>query len=256
MRRTYDTINSSIMQAVKSKKGKEKLAVVKKWKNLEEKSAKKAVERLPKKAKTKTDEQQSKTREKKETLEQTGEKEEIRNEKVILRLEEDVAPVSDRILTPVVGGEVPWKTRYDDGWVKVKSVVDSGAFECVAPPTLAPRVPIQSSLGSRRGQHYISATKNRIPNMGQQTMRATTSEGKRAKLTYQTAEVSRPLTAVGSTCDKGNFVGFYSDFGFIENLSTGDITYFPREEGIYNLELWFREEEIENDPQSFPWPGK
>ena len=148
---------------------------------------------------------------------------------------------------------MPWKTRYSDGWVKVKSVMDSGAFECVAPPTLAPGVPIQESPGSRRGQHYISATQNRIPNLGQQTMRATTPEGRRAQVTWQTAEISRPLTAVGSTCDKGNFVGFDSENhcgGFIIPADAPELPMIRqlvqqaqkiklhREKGVYLMRNW------------------
>ena len=78
--------------------------------------------------------------------------------------------------------------------------MDSGAAERVGPPTMAPGVPIQESPGSRRGQAYIAARHERIPNRGQQVLEVTTNEGREKKALYQVAEVTRPLTSVGSTC--------------------------------------------------------
>ena len=49
-------------------------------------------------------------------------------------------------------------------WVKVDSVVDSGASAPVAPPSMAPNVPTQPSEGSRRGQKLTSASKHKIKN--------------------------------------------------------------------------------------------
>ena len=50
----------------------------------------------------------------------------------------------------------PWS---DSGgnWVKVASVVDSGAAEHVASRKMAPRVRITQSAGSRRGQTHVAA---------------------------------------------------------------------------------------------------
>ena len=125
----------------------------------------------------------------------------IRQDASVNHLGDDFEHNTEKSHLLATTGDTPWRKSYSDGYVKVKSVMDSGAFECVAPPTLAPGVPIADSSGSRRKQHYVTASKGRIPNMGQQTLRGETHTGKRAKMTYQIAEVSRPLTAVGSTCD-------------------------------------------------------
>ena len=84
--------------------------------------------------------------------------------------------------------------------------MDSGAAQSVAPPSMAPGVPIEESPGSQRGQQYVSASGDRMPNMGQQKLQVQTSKGRDAKVLYQIAEVSRPLTAVSQTCDNGNWV--------------------------------------------------
>ncbi len=99
--------------------------------------------------------------------------------------------------------------------------MDSGAAESVAPPSMAPQVSIDEAPGSKRGQHYVSASAGRLPNMGQQKLRVQTNEGRDALVLYQIAEVSRPLAAVSQTCDNGNWVVYTPPGGFIWNLKTG-----------------------------------
>ena len=70
--------------------------------------------------------------------------------------------------------------------------MDSGAAESVAPPSMAPKVSIDESPGSKRGQHYVSASAGRLPDMGQQLLKMQTNEGRDAKMVYHIAEVSRP----------------------------------------------------------------
>ena len=73
-------------------------------------------------------------------------------------------------------------------------------------PNMAPGVATDESPGSKRGQAYIAAGHERIPNMGQQVLDVVTSEGYETQALFQIAEVTRPLTAVGSTCDRGDVV--------------------------------------------------
>ena len=101
---------------------------------------------------------------------------------------------------------LPWRDESDPQWVRIETVMDSGAAESVAPPNMAAGVAIEESPGSKRGQHYISASKERLPNMGQQRMKVMTNEGNDSRVLFQSAEVSRPLTAVSATCDAGNVV--------------------------------------------------
>ena len=66
------------------------------------------------------------------------------------------------------------QTWEEKKWVKVDSVVDSGAFAPVAPPTMLPNVKVEPSPGSIRGQKYTSASKHKLKNLGQQKIRACT----------------------------------------------------------------------------------
>ena len=103
-------------------------------------------------------------------------------------------------------------------------MMDSGAADSVAPPTLAPQVEISESPGSRRGQCYVSASAGRMPNMGQKVLNIQTNEGKDTTVLYQIAEVSRPLTSVSATCDKGNWVVYGPEGGFTMKCETEERT--------------------------------
>ena len=74
---------------------------------------------------------------------------------------------------------------------------------------------------------------------------------------YQIADVSRPLTSVSSTCDKGNWVVYTPQGGFIMNCHTGERTSFERKGGIYELDLWIRDTDMRggNDSSGFPRQG-
>ncbi len=71
-------------------------------------------------------------------------------------------------------------------------------------------------------------------------LKAQTSEGRNASVVYQIAEVNRPLTAVSQTCDRGNWVIYTPQGGFIQNCQTGARTHFDRRGDIYELEFGSR----------------
>ena len=126
---------------------------------------------------------------------------------------------------------------------RVKSVMDSGASDCCAPPELAPEVPIEESAGSRRGQKYSTAGGKSLENLGQKTVQMVTNGGDPTLGTWQMVEVMRPLTSVKKVCDRGNRVIFGSGGGIIQNIYTGEEIPFGVEDGIYVLDLWLPPEE-------------
>ena len=91
-------------------------------------------------------------------------------------------------------------------WIKVDGVVDSGACVPVAPPTMAPNVPIVESEGSKRGQKWTSASKHKVKNLGQQHILACTEAGNPTDVLFQIADVGKPLESVGTVCEQGNRV--------------------------------------------------
>ena len=50
-----------------------------------------------------------------------------------------------------------WKEE-EQGWTCIKTVVDSGAADSVAPTDMAPDIRVEESPGSKRGQAYMSAS--------------------------------------------------------------------------------------------------
>ena len=105
-------------------------------------------------------------------------------------------------LSPFVG------TKPDgEGWLKITGVMDSGASESVAPPTMCPHVEIKPSPGSMAGQHYMSASEELLPNLGEQELSVVTDHWEDATAKYQIADVVRPLNAVSEICDAGGKTG-------------------------------------------------
>ncbi len=163
--------------------------------------------------------------------------------------------------TPEINGNFSggctWKERRDPEWVRVKTIVDSGASMSIAPPSMAKGVPIRPSDMSSQGRSYTSADGGRIENKGQQVLHITTDEVKQGLTCYQIGEVHRPLMAVSQTCDAGNHVLFTSDGGWIYSLVDGSTTPFQRNENIYELGMLLHVDDANGKPKesSFTRPG-
>ena len=88
----------------------------------------------------------------------------------------------------------------------------------------------------------MSASNERVPNLGQQTLEVRTEEGVDANVTFQMADVTRPLNSVGKVCDTGKRVIFGKRGGVIWDLATNQLTKFDREaDGVYELNLWVKD---------------
>jgi len=146
----------------------------------------------------------------------------------------------------------------DGGWQRIRGVMDSGASESVAHPSMCPQYRVKPSAGSTAGQKYVSASGDVIANLGEQVLDAETDDGMPTKIRYQSADVSRPLNSVSEICDAGGSDGQYVVFskygGVIMNLETGRKTPFSRVDGIYELGLWVKPPPSE-EASVFPRPG-
>ena len=141
---------------------------------------------------------------------------------------------------------INWRSEADTWqgkrWIKVESVVDSGAAAPVAPPTMAPHVQIEESEGSKRGQKWTSASKHKLKNLGQQRIHAATESGNPTDVLFQIAEVGKPLVSVSAICERGNRVIFGKGGGVVKNVRTGAETPFYRKNGVYIMSLWLMDE--------------
>ena len=132
-----------------------------------------------------------------------------------------------------------WR-REEKGWVRARSIMDSGRGASVAPPGMCPAYPIEESEGSRRGQEFMSASENTMPNLGERKLECVFDLGRPIALKYQIADVSRALNAVTEICDAGRHVIFGRKGGVIVNLESGRSTPFQREGNIYCLDYWVK----------------
>ena len=137
-------------------------------------------------------------------------------------------------------------------WVKIESVVDSGAAESVASPSAVPWQRPTESEGSRQGHTYTSADGSPLPNLGEQILGIVTDEGWETQVKFQMAEVTKPLCAVSKICDQGSRVIFEQNAGYIENLKDGSRTVFKRENNVYILNMWLQQP----GDSDFPRPSR
>ena len=136
---------------------------------------------------------------------------------------------------------------YDNkSWVKVESVVDSGASAPVAPPSMLPNVKVRPSEGSKRGQTFTSASKHKLNNLGEQRAKAYTEAGEPTEVLFQVADVSKPLVSVSAICERGNRVIFGKSGGVVQNLASGSQIPFYRRNGIYILSMWLQDADEED----------
>jgi hypothetical protein len=145
------------------------------------------------------------------------------------------------------------------GWEYIEGVVDSGAVESVAHPSMCAQHPIQSSPASRAGEGYTSASGNFLLCLGEKILPVLTSDGRSAHVKYQQADVSRPLNSVSEICDgageDGQLVLFSKYGGMILNLETWQRTSFERKGGLYTMGMWVKPHDA-GTASGFTRPGQ
>ena len=138
-----------------------------------------------------------------------------------------------------------WRKEENGGWIKVRSVMDSGCGKSVAPPGMCPWHPIVESEGSKRGQEFVSASEDVLPNLGEQHLEVVMPNGRETAVNYQMADVSRALNSISEICDAGHpdfghHVVFGRHGGMVVNLETGMTTPFERDVNIYCMDFWVK----------------
>ena len=132
----------------------------------------------------------------------------------------------------------------------VKVTADSGAADHVAPIHTASHLEVKETEASRQGVKYVAANGQRISNLGQRKIQGITDVGTPLGMTWQVADVKKPLASVGRMCDAGNDAVFTHDGGYVvpkeymeEVIGSLDrmgrsTLKMKRENGVYNFNLW------------------
>ena len=111
---------------------------------------------------------------------------------------------------------------------------------------------------SRSGKMYRGPDSSAIPNLGQQDVNFVTDEGTSAGLTFQIANIERPLIAGTHITAAGNVVTLAKDGGVITNVRSGKKIALHRrggkEGGVYTFRMWIPVSE-EGSKSPFQRPG-
>ena len=130
--------------------------------------------------------------------------------------------------------------RSDDkkGWDKLSLVVDSGACDSVVDPRHLLGYCIQETKESRRGETFITASGDPIPQLGEKVAMVYIEGGALKKIRTQCTTVSKPLLSVKRMIEVGHFVGFCDQGGFLLDLHSGHLEWFREDNGNYMLDTW------------------
>ena len=128
----------------------------------------------------------------------------------------------------------------NDGWKCLSIAVDSGACDNVIGPDGIPeyRDDIRETADSIKGECFISASGEEIPNYGEVTIPLVTREQGIKAVKIQAAGVAKPLLSAEKLNQVGHFVVIDGDESCIINKSTYEVTALRREEGNFMLDVW------------------
>jgi len=126
------------------------------------------------------------------------------------------------------------------GWQRIEAMVDSGAVDSVAPAGLIGSYPLLEGSAARAGVRYLAADGGTLPNLGEQRVHVRTKEGHECGLTFQVADVQKPLIAVAQLTRAGNEVTMGDAGGKVTHRRTGRTIEFHKRNGVYMLDLWVK----------------
>ena len=128
----------------------------------------------------------------------------------------------------------------DDGWTCLSMAVDSGACDNVLSPKTLPHYQshIRETAESLKGEGFVSATGEDIPNFGEIALPVITREKQLKSITFQAAGVAKPLLSAEKLNEAGQIVIFDGDQSCIINKSTYEVMALRREEGNFMLDVW------------------
>ena len=150
---------------------------------------------------------------------------------------------------------MPKQTReYDRSgrFVKLTCTSDSGAGESVLPKDWFPEIPKQVS--EEAGTTYAAANGTVLKNEGKKTIEGFNSHGKKIKLEWQLANVTKPLLSIGKLTQHGHRVVFDDgepNGGYILHKASNTRTEVRKRNGTYEFDVWVPMSQRESGNSSF-----
>ena len=119
--------------------------------------------------------------------------------------------------------------------------VDSGACDTVMPLSMCEGIDVIPSLASLRGMNYEVANGQLIPNLGERRCEMITPGSKRHKsITFQVADVHKPLLSVSSVASMGYECILNKDGGWLINRAAHEAIPLQRKGNMYVFTCWLR----------------
>jgi hypothetical protein len=140
-----------------------------------------------------------------------------------------------------MGNEVNCVNEVSQGaskWEKVTVTVDSGAVDSVGPPTMAKDIRVRETPASRAGMKYRAANGTSIANQGEKSIQGVTKEGRKIGMSFQIANVTKPLGAVRAMLDAGNRVVFDRPNSYIMNKASKAVMPIEERNGAFVFDIW------------------
>ena len=136
------------------------------------------------------------------------------------------------------------------GYKPIQLVVDSAAVDCVMSKTVMdglrsnPEEPLKQGSAAKAGVSYVAADGGEIPNEGEQEVEMLTKEKHECNMTWQIADIQKPLLSVRALTKTGHQVNFRKHDGEIVNMATGKKIHFVRRGDLYVVTMWMRAKNI------------
>ena len=142
----------------------------------------------------------------------------------------------------------------EDEWQEIEVTVDSGACETVMPTDLCQSIPLMQSLTSH-GAEYEVANGESLPNLGERRCLLMTMGAKDPKkITFQVADVHKPLLSISRCADMGFNCHLGKHGGYLEDTVTGQQIPLQRKDNLYVMRAWIRKDPEANGHQAIPSP--
>ena len=120
----------------------------------------------------------------------------------------------------------------------MECTLDSGCVDHVFPQGALQEIKLRPSEMSKSGGHYVTATAETVPNLGEKTLKCRLNEGHHRTMVVQIADISRPLLSASRLNDTGNEVILHPERPVVRNLATGEEAALRRVGKTFLLDVW------------------
>ena len=139
-------------------------------------------------------------------------------------------------------------------WIEFEITVDSGACEIVMPMGACHSISVMASKQYMDGVEYEVANGETIPNLGERRcIMMTVGSNTAKKITFQVADVHKPLLSISRVADLGFDCMLGKHGGMLVDTVAGERVPLIRRDNLYVMKAWVRQDL--NDVKPFGGPA-